>query len=98
MGSQHLLDLDRRHVLAGNLQHVGATPIEEIATVRVAASAIAGAEPIAVEARRGGRRIVEIAGEQRDAAFAADDDLADLAVRRGCSVCVVDVDEQPAVA
>ena len=60
---QHLLDLDRRHVLAGHLQHVGTAAVEGEPPGGVASGAITGEEPAVAErrtrwwpGRRGSRR------------------------------------------
>ena len=77
---EHLLDLDGGDVLAGDLEHVGAAAVEEEAAVGVAVGLVAGDEPAAAvgpvaEAGRGRRRVVEVAGEDRDAGLAADEQL-----------------------
>ena len=84
--AQDLFDLDHRHVLAGDLEHVGVAAVEDEAAVVVAVGAVAGAEPAVAERGRRRDRVVEVAGEQRDARFAADDDLAVVELDRGTLV------------
>ena len=73
---EHLLDLDRRDVLAGDLQHVGPAAGERVPAVVVASRPVAGQEPAVAERRGRGLGVVEVAGEEGHARLAADDDLA----------------------
>ena len=51
MGGEHLLDLDRGHVLTGHLQHVGPAAVEEEPAVRVAPRPVTSEEPAVLERR-----------------------------------------------
>ena len=78
VGGENLLDLDRRHILTGHLQHVCPAPVEVEPAVRIAPCPVTREEPAILVRRLGRLRVVEVAGEQRDPGSASDGDLTDL--------------------
>src|SRR5262249_38564320 len=71
MRRQHPLDLNDRHVLPRNLQHVAATSVEIEITILVAPREVACAEPPFSERLLCRGWIVEVSVEERDARHAA---------------------------
>src|SRR5687767_11510690 len=89
---QDQFDLDRRHILAGHLEHLAVAAVEVVTAAGVAASAIASEKPTAAKRLLGHLGHVEVAIEDRDATFTAHDDLALLAWRYRPAVAVLHVD------
>ena len=87
---QHLVDLARRDLLAAAVDHLLEAPDQRQVAVRVEDALIAGAEPAALEERRGvGLGVVLVAG---DDVGAPDADLAALAGGSSRALAVADAD------